>query len=177
MNDENLKKGEKTRFSGELAAREAQKKSAASRKRNNSIRKLGLKMLSTPMPVLEMENGQEGLAAVKGLGFDADEPELQMLILARLGTMAIGRDPKIALMATDMLMEITGNDVRSQIAGEQRAIDRERLAFEREKLAAQKRDADDSMEKLDRLLAGIDEAAREGPAEIADGGDGDAAEQ
>ena len=136
-NEENLKNGRATQFSGELAAREAQKKSAAARKRNNTIRKLGQQMLQTPLDLSHMPDGPQTLAAIRAMGFDTDEPELQMLILARIGSMAVSTNPKTALAATDLLMEITGNDVRSQIAAEQRRIDRERLKLEREKFEEQ----------------------------------------
>lgn len=159
--EENLKNGKRTQFSGGLAAREAQKKSAASRKRNNTIRKLGQQMLSTPLPVGDMPDGEKVLAALKGFGFDTNEPELQMLILARIGTLAISDNPKTALAATNLLMEITGNDVRTQIAQEQREIDRARLKLEREKLDALKKDGTkEALNKLDELLRGIDDAAK-----------------
>ena len=129
---ENLKKGAKTRFNGETAV-ENQKKSAASRKRNNRLRMLGMQMLSTPM-VLDKST----LDSVKKLGFKTDAPELQMVILARLGALTTSKDPKIAMQAIDMIMEITGNDVRSINAEEQRKVERERISLEREKMEASK---------------------------------------
>ena len=136
-NEENLKKGKATQFSGVLAAREAQKKSAASRKRNNTIRRLGQQMLQTPLDISHMPDKDQVLAGLAGMGFDTDAPELQMLILARLGSMAISKDARTSLAATELLLEITGNDVRSQIAADQRKVDRERLKLEREKFVQQ----------------------------------------
>ena len=134
---ENLKNGKRTQFNGDTAV-ENQRKSAESRKRNNTIRKLGQQMLEA-----KMEVDAQTLKSIKRMGFDGEKPELQMLLLARIGAIAIGKDAKLAMEATQLLMEITGNDVRSINAAEQRAIERERLAMEREKVeSANRRDGE-----------------------------------
>lgn len=161
-NDENLKQGKATQFGNSLAAREAQKKSAASRKRNNTLRKLGQQMLQTSIDISHMPDGAQVLAGIRAMGFDTDEPELQMLILARLGSLAISVVPEVALAATKLLMEITGNDVRSLIAADQRKVDYARLKLEREKFDAMYKAGDEeALRKLDQLLEGIDAAAKE----------------
>ena len=46
----------------------------------------------------------------------------------------IGKDAKLALQATQMFLEISGNDMRTLIAKEDRKIQRERLKMEREQM-------------------------------------------
>ncbi len=129
-NDENLEKGKATQFGNPIAAREAQKKSAASRKRNNTLRKLGRLMLTTPIDV-----SAEQLAALKRLGFEDDKPEVQMVLLGQLAAIALSNDPKLAMQATDKLLEITGNDVFTLNADENRKIKRAELRLKQEKAA------------------------------------------
>lgn len=140
-NIDNLNRGNpETEFNARTAA-EAQKKSAASRKRNNTIRKLGLQMLSTEMAV-----DAQTLKNARNMGFDTDQPEIQMLMLARLGAAALSKDPKLSLAAMDMIFEITGNDARSATAAEQRKLERERIKLERERLELEKQRV--ALEKL-----------------------------
>ena len=137
-NEQNLKRGNPATEFNSRTAVEAQKKSAQSRKRNTTLRKLGLQMLQT-----QIEVDEDTLESVKRLGFETDTPEVQMILLAKLGAIALHNDPDLTMRATQLLMEITGNDVRSINAAEQREIERERLAMEREKVeSANKRDGD-----------------------------------
>lgn len=127
---ENLKKGKKTQFkSGDEAARINGSKGGKAYGRNNSIRKLAREMLNSTPDV-----GDGTLRQLKQLGINADTPDLQTLILARIGAMAIGKDSRLALQATQMLLEIAGNDVRSMIAAEDHEIQRDRLEVERERM-------------------------------------------
>ena len=57
-----------------------------------------------------------------------------MLMLARLAELALSSDPKTAMTAAGIWMEITGSDGRSQLAMEQRELDREKLELDWEKL-------------------------------------------
>lgn len=152
----NLQKGQKTQFSGETAGKNALK-AQESRKRKKNIRELATIMLQAPIEV--DEKAKEN---VKKMGFDfPDNPELQMMILARLGAMAIGKDAGVAMAAQEKLMEYTGNDVRSHIEAERRQLERERLAFEREQLEFERTRQIVSKEsnngKIDELIAGLNE--------------------
>lgn len=131
---ENLKKGKKTQFkSGDEAARINGSKGGKAYGRNNSIRKLAKEMLSaTP------EVGDGTLRQLKQLGFNAETPDLQTLILARIGAMAIGKDSRLALQATQMLLEIAGSDVRSMIATDDHELQREKLELERDRFNFEK---------------------------------------
>jgi hypothetical protein len=71
--------------------------------------------------------------------------------------------------AAQMLLEITGNDVRSQIAAEQRKIDRERIKLEKARFEAIHKDADEeALAKLDQLIGSIDRIAREAQADASE---------
>lgn len=127
---ENLKKGKKTQFkSGDEAAKISGAKGGKANGKTHSMRKLAQQMLSaTP------EVGEGTLRSLRQLGIDCDNPDLQTLILARIGAMAIGKDSRLALQATQMFLEISGNDARSMIAKEDRKIQRERLKMDREQM-------------------------------------------
>lgn len=159
---ENLKRGNpETEFRGQYAV-ECQKKAVASKMRNNSLRKLGRQMLQTSLDLSVLPDGAQALAGIKAMGFDTDKPELQMLILARLGALAISTIPEVAIAATKLLIEITGDDARTLNAHEQRTVERERIALEREKFEAlHKADDAEALAKLDALIGGIDAIAGE----------------
>ena len=127
---ENLKKGRRfTADADDVLTKKAQSNGGKARARNISMRKQGLQLLNA-MPNV----GEGALKQLKQLGMEADNPTLQTLILARIGAMAIGKDSKLALQASQILLEITGNDVKSVNAAEDHKIQRERLAFERERM-------------------------------------------
>ena len=113
--------------------------------KSKTLRKLGLQMLSA-----QMEVDAQTLKMIKHMGFDTEKPEMQMVLLARLGAIAVSDNPDLMLKATQLLMEITGNDVRSINAAEQRAIERERLALEREKIESANKHEDDVPVLIDR---------------------------
>lgn len=92
------------------------------------MRKLAQQLLNA-----KPEVGDGTLRQLKQLGMEADTPDLQTLILARIGAMAIGKDSRLALQATQMLLEITGNDSHSQIAADEHSIHRDRLKLDRER--------------------------------------------
>ena len=127
---ENLKKGRRfTADADDVLTKKAQSNGGKARARNISMRKLGLQLLNaTP------EVGEGTIKQLKQLGLNTDTPDLQTLILARIGAMAIGKDSRLALQATQMLLEITGNDVRSQIAKVDQEIQIERLKLEKERM-------------------------------------------
>ena len=125
---ENLKKGRRFKRDDD-ATKEAARNAAKAKSKNVTMRKLGLKLLNaTP------EVGEGAIKQLKQLGLEADNPDLQTLILARIGAMAIGKDSRIALQAAQMLLEITGNDVKSIIADKDHKIQKKRLALERERM-------------------------------------------
>lgn len=127
---ENLKKGKKTQFkSGDEAAKISGAKGGKANGKTHSMRKLAQQMLAATPDVPEST-----LRSLRQLGLDADTPDLQTLILARIGALAIGKDAKLALQATQMFLEISGNDMRTLIAKEDRKIQRERLKMEREQM-------------------------------------------
>lgn len=125
---ENLKKGRRFKRDDD-ATKEAARNAAKSKSRNVSIRKQGIKMLNAVPNV-----GEATLKQLKQLGMEVDDPTLQTLILARIGAMAIGKDSRLALQAAQMLLEITGNDVKSVNAAKDRKIQKVRLEIERERL-------------------------------------------
>lgn len=151
----NLEKGQGY-FCKENATIEGQKGNESKRRKKN-IRELASIMLQAPIEV-----DDKAISNVKKMGFDfPDKPELQMLMLARLGAMAIGKDPGVAMAAQEKLMEYTGNDARSHIEAERRQLERERLAFEREKLEFERTKQIIGKEtnngKIDELIAGLNE--------------------
>lgn len=146
------------------SAREAQRKSAASRKRNNSLRKLGLQMLQSPINTSGMSKSQSDalLRDLKAKGFDTDRPELQMQLLANLFNMAADSNWKAAIPAMQLLMEITGTDARTQSAEEQARIDWAKVELEQKRFDALHTEANaEALEKLDDLIAGIDQLAED----------------
>ena len=136
---ENLKKGRRfTSDADDIQTKKAQSNGGKARARNISIRKLGRQLLNSTPDV-----GEGTLKQLKQLGFETDKPDLQTLILARVGAMAIGKDSRLALQAAQMLLEITGNDVKSMIAAEDHAIQREKLDIERTRMEMEKTAQDD----------------------------------
>ena len=150
---ENLKKHQFTSNQSRDKAAINGKKGGIKSGRAKTLRALGKLMLSTPMQLDE-----KNLKTIQKSGFDTDAPELQMVILARLGALATSKDANIAMKAINMLMEITGNDVRSINAEEQRKIERERLALEREKMEQEARSK--SPEEANRRFESIIEAVK-----------------
>lgn len=125
---ENLKNGRRFKRDDD-ATKQAARNAAKAKSKNVTMRKLGLQLLNATPNVTDATVKQ-----LKQLGLDADNPDLQTLILARIGAMAIGKDAKLALQAAQMLLEITGSDAKSMTAAESRKLQRERLAFERERM-------------------------------------------
>lgn len=108
------------------------------------LRKRGLEMFQKQLDVGQIPD----VGLLSGLCRDCEKPDVQMLILARLAGMAIGDDAKTAMAATGMLMEITGCDVRSQLAQMQHELDMAKLELDREKM--QPRGAD--LSKVDAMM-------------------------
>lgn len=119
--------------SGELAPKEAQKKSAKARKRNNDLLKLGKKLMQAQINV-----PADMLASIEELGIDVDDskPELQMILLAQTVQMAMDKKlkPFERIAARNQLLEMTRTDVHTYNASEERKIKRERLKIEKERL-------------------------------------------
>lgn len=97
--------------------------------RMKSMRKLATQMLQS---VPDVSEGT--LKSLKQLGVDADKPDVQTIILGRIFALAMSKDSRVAMQATQMVLEITGNDVRSQIAVERNALERERIKLEQERI-------------------------------------------
>ena len=121
------------------------------------MRKLAQQLLNA-----KPEVGDGTIRQLKQLGFNTESPDLQTLILARIGSMAIGKDSRLALQATQMLLEISGNDVRSLIAADEREIqtahlelERERFEFEKEKITH-----DPGTKEREHTVASIIEAVK-----------------
>ena len=108
------------------------------------LRKRGLEMFQR-----QLDAGQiPDVGLLSGLCRDCEKTDVQMLILARLAGMAIGDDAKTAMAATGMLMEITGCDVRSQLAQMQHELDMAKLELEREKIQPR----EPELSKLDAMM-------------------------
>lgn len=154
----NLKKGRRfTADADDVLTKKAQSNGGKARARNISMRKQGLQLLNA-MPNV----GEATLKQLKQLGMEVDDPTLQTLILARIGAMAIGKDSKLALQATQMLLEITGNDAKSVTAAENHKIQRERLALDRERM--EREDAASSEDACAKIILAAD-----GGIEVDDG--------
>lgn len=125
---DNLKNGKRFKPDDD-ATKNAARNAAKAKSKNVAMRKLAQQLLNA-----KPEVGDGTIRQLKQLGLNTESPDLQTLILARIGSMAIGKDSRLALRATQMLLEIAGNDVRSLIAAEDHEIQRERLAFERERM-------------------------------------------
>lgn len=157
---DNLKNGKRFKPDDD-ATKNAARNAAKAKSKNVAMRKLAQQLLNA-----KPEVGDGTIRQLKQLGLNADNPDLQTLILARIGAMAIGKDSRLALQATQMLMEIAGNDARSLSAADEHEIQRERLEIERERMeltkhyAAVKNSADNEMSKLDRLIAEVTNAAQ-----------------
>ena len=149
---ENLKKGKKFKSDDE-ATKICGAKGGKANGKTHSMRKLAQQMLSATPEVSETT-----LRTLRQLGIDSDNPDLQTLILARIGAMAIGKDSRLALQATQMFLEISGNDARSMIAKEDRKIQRERLRMEKDKAKSIGNNTDD--ERLVQLLEEVERAAK-----------------
>lgn len=93
------------------------------------MRKLATRMLQSVPDVPE-----NTLKSLKQLGVDADKPDMQTIILGKIFALTMSKDPKVAMQATQMVLEITGNDVRSLIAAERNALERERIKLEWERV-------------------------------------------
>lgn len=129
---ENLKKGRRfTANADDIQTKRAQSNGGKTRAKKIAMRKQAQDILNAIPNV-----GENTLTQLRQLGMETDNPTLQTLILARIGAMAIGKDSRLALQATQMLLEITGNDARTMIAKEDQKIQREKIAFEREKINA-----------------------------------------
>lgn len=114
--------------SRDAAARNGSKGGINSAKMKN-MRKLATRMLHSVPDVPEST-----LKNLKQLGVDADNPDIQTIILGKIFALTMSKDPKVAMQATQMVLEITGNDVRSLIAAERNALERERIKLERERM-------------------------------------------
>lgn len=114
--------------SRDAAARNGSKGGINSAKAKN-MRKLATRMLQSVPDVPE-----NTLKSLKQLGVDADKPDMQTIILGKIFALTMSKDPKVAMQATQMVLEITGNDVRSLIAAERNALERERIKLERERV-------------------------------------------
>lgn len=133
---ENLKKGRRfTANADDVLTKRAQSNGGKATARKIAMRKQAQDILNA-MPNV----GETTINQLRQLGMETDNPTLQTLILARIGAMAIGKDSRLALQATQMLLEITGNDVRSMIAKEDQKIQREKIALERERMNVDVRD-------------------------------------
>lgn len=154
----NLKKGRRfTADADDVLTKRAQSNGGKARARNISMRKQGLQLLNA-MPNV----GEATLKQLKQLGMEDDDPTLQTLILARIGAMAIGKDSKLALQATQMLLEITGNDAKSITAAENHKIQRERIALDKERM--EREDAASAEETCAKIIIAAD-----GGIEVDDG--------
>lgn len=153
---DNLKNGKRFKPDDD-ATKNAARNAAKSKSRNVALRKHAQQLL-----VAKPEVTDGTVRQLKQLGMNTEEPDLQTLILARIGAMAIGKDSRLALQASQMLFEITGNDARSMIAAEGHAIQREKLKLERERFefdCAQTANTP-KKEKNDQTVASIIEAVK-----------------
>lgn len=127
---ENLKRGRRfTADADDVVTKEAQRKGGRNRAIKLSMRKEALKLVECNPAV-----GDATMQQLKHLGIDSDDPTLQTLIIAKIGALAISKDPRIALQAAKLLMEITGYDARSMSAAEDRKLQREKIKLERRRL-------------------------------------------
>ena len=151
---ENLKKGRKFRANDE-ATRQSAAKAAHAKHRNTRLRKLATEMLTaTP------ETTEEMIRFLKRLGIDEDNPDLQTLMLARIGACAIGKEPRVAMQAAQLLIELTGNDAKTVNAAADRALQRERLDMLQAEMAQKNADGENNGE-LERLIVGFQNVTRD----------------
>lgn len=153
---DNLKNGKRFK-PDDNATKNAARNAAKAKSKNVAMRKLAQQLLNA-----KPEVGDGTIRQLKQLGFNTESPDLQTLILARIGSMAIGKDSRLALQATQMLLEISGNDVRSLIAADEREIqtahlelERERFEFEKEKITH-----DPGTKEREHTVASIIEAVK-----------------
>lgn len=135
---ENLKKGRRfTACADDVVTKNAQSKGGINRARNISMRKECQRMLGmTP------EINEATIKQLKRMGMGTDDPTLQTLILARVGALALGKNERVALQAAQLIMELTGNDAESNIAAENRKVQREKIKIDRERLELEKNKQD-----------------------------------
>ena len=159
--------GINTRFgaSGGLAARDAQRISATSRRRNNQMRRAALRMLHAPVDATP-----EQLAMLRRLGMDTDRPELQAVLLGRLVAIALGSDDRQAMRAISLLMQIAGVDDRSLARDADREIRHEMLILRQDRhYRLYQADSEASLDRIDALIASIDGiAAAAAPVTLCD---------
>jgi hypothetical protein len=147
---ENLKKGKKTRFNGETAVIN-QRKSAESRKKNNTMRAAMREVMARlPSEVLSADQ----INALHADGIDTEDKNMLDVSVASLALQAI----KGNVAATKAIMELLGEDN----AAEQRKIERERLALERERM--ERESAASTNESCARIIFACD-----GGIEVDDG--------
>lgn len=155
MNDRNLERGIRTQFNGERAAVAAHK-SVAVRRRKKSIRELGKTLLHTPVKITP-----DQLEDLLRFGITEDKPDLQLMMLCRLATVALYGDPQYAIPAFNKLMEVCGFDSRSLDNKADRKLREQELQLRREQFEAMRRTDDQgSLAKLDALLDSLDATAR-----------------
>lgn len=148
---ENLKKGRRfTADADDVVTKNAQRNGGRNRAINLSVRKEALKLAKC-----KPEVGDAALKELKHLGTDSNDPTLQTLMIANIYALAISKNPRIALQAAKLMMEITGYDARSMSAAEDRKLQREKLKLERrrlelEEMKAQGKDIADAPVIIDR---------------------------
>ena len=146
----NPKKGKNTRFNGETAVIN-QRKSAESRKKNNTMRAAMREVMSRlPSEILSADQ----INALRAEGIDTEDKNLLDVSVASLALQAI----KGNVAATKAIMELLGEDN----AAEQRKIERERLALERERMERANATAED--ETCAKIVINVD-----GGIEVDDG--------
>jgi hypothetical protein len=129
---ENLKKGKKFGSNDGLTPKEAQRKSAASRKKNNTMRAAMREVMARlPFEVLS----EDQINALRTEGIDTENKTLMDVSVASLVLQAVRGN----VAAAKVIMELLGEDN----AAEQRKIERERLALERERMERANATAED----------------------------------
>lgn len=151
--------------SGGLAARDAQRRSATSRRRNNQMRRAALRMLQSPVDATP-----EQLAMLRRLGMETDRPELQAVLLGRLVGIALGSDDRLAMRAISLLMQIAGVDDRTIARDADREIRHEMLILRQDRhYRLYQADSEASLDRIDALIASIDGiAAAAAPVTLCD---------
>lgn len=162
-----LDRGIDTRIgaSGGLAARDAQRRSAISRRRNNQMRRAALRMLQSPVDATP-----EQLSMLRRLGMDTERPELQAVLLGTLVSIALGSDDRLAMRAISLLMQIAGVDDRSIARDADREIRHEMLILRQDRhYRLYQADSEAALDRIDALIASIDDvAAAAAPVTICD---------
>ena len=141
--------------SGGIAARDAQRRSATARRRNNQMRKAALRMLQTPIDATP-----EMLEMLHRLGMATDRPELQAVLLGRLASIALGADCQLAMRAINMLMQIAGVDERTIAREADREIRQSMLVLRQDRhYRLYCADSTAALDRIDALIASIDGVA------------------